>query len=1060
MNINNKIKGLVQSTAINLGHVVEQLNTNEHKFLNFASNFKTPCNILNDFGNVTENIIPSVTSVPIVSEEPTGDYSVSSSVSNCPSSYKEIKTENFASQLNTDVFHCNYSIVLSSDDEYEESNSYDGNKKQSLQRDKHIKEEDLESYVIGSDLPDILSEHSEHDAISHPKENQGTIPSLFPQHLTPVSSTKVRKVKQKVTDEAVFEARESDLQLRKRINKRNFVMSNVVKTLNLHGHDVVLEFDVVNKKPLVIIPKELVKILKKHQVEGIRFLWNTVFETVDKTNTTDGTGCILAHQMGIGKTLQIVTLMYTILCQSIINIKTFLVVCPPGLIYNWMDEIYKWLKDIDKNEIVKVYDLPKTNKLYNITNIATWKSEGGILILSYENFKSLVNCKQEDLREAFSHTLINPGPDVVILDEGHYIKNANTVLLKSLTQIRTKRRIVLTGTPMQNSLKEYYTMVDFVKCNILGNFGDFSSTFIKPINSGQLVDSSDEDVQIMKQRTFILHKLLQNTVHRIDDKKLKPLLTVKVEYTIEVNLTEFQRELYEKFLNYNKSSNDTCGVFLRLHVFELINLHPLTLHRLIHYKNSKQSEFGSATSSNKFSKDLSWITDYGDDPRFFETKQSNKIMYLMAAIDKCEKTNEKILCFVKSPLALDALEYFLQKERNWTLGEKYFRMDGKTPLSIRNQMCEAFNNPSNSARLFILSLGTGILGYNMVGANRVLLLSTSWNPSNDLQAIYRCLRFGQKKVVYVNRLLARGTVEPKAYYRQISKLGMASSVVDLQHLSRKVSYEQINDLFTFDSSKQYYTQAPNTKDPVLNQLIKFNIGSISEIREHDSMLMESIEEQMTPKEQKIIWLSFKNQELGIKGLILPKPSNRIQNSKKNITETKHQKIYHDFKQELNNISIDSNTSQPEEHQVSAQNEIESHGSRFHSRFNRPNTLTISPSFTGKHTTFSDTTVSEKPADLNQSLSTEFRNTDLVGKKRSYWKNNDSIQNQFKNFQQKNFNNHKKYPLVQYRPRLSSRTTNTSYQNQQKPQHMYTNQTWYPNQQTSAYNNIHNRSGMS
>lgn len=1041
MNINNKIKGLVQSTAINLGHVVEQLNTNEHKFLKFASNFKTPLNISKDFENAIENIIPSVTSVPIVSEEPKEDSFVSSSVSNCPRSSEEIKTENSASQLNTDVFHCNYTIVLSSDDENEESNNYDGKKKQRLQRDTHIKEEDLESYVIGSDLTDILSEHSEHDAISSPKENQCAIPSLFPQHLTPVSSTRVRKVKQKVPNEAVFEARKSDHQLRKRLNERNNVMLNIVKTSKLHGHDIVLEFDIVNKKPLVTIPKELVKVLKKHQVEGIRFLWNTVFETVDKTNTTDGTGCILAHQMGIGKTLQIVTLMYTILCQSIINIKTFLVICPPGLIYSWMDEIYKWLKDIDKSEIVKVYDLPKTNKLYNITNIATWKSKGGILILSYENFKSLVNCKQEDLREAFAHTLINPGPDVVILDEGHYIKNANTVLLKSLTQIKTKRRIVLTGTPMQNSLKEYYTLVDFVKPNILGDFSDFSSTFIKPINSGQLVDSSDEDVQIMKQRTFILHKLLQNTVHRIDDKNLKPLLTEKVEYTIEVNLTEFQRELYEKFLNYNKSSTDTCGVFLRLHVFELINLHPITLHRLIHYKNSKQSEFGSVTSSNKFSKDLSWITDYGDDPRFFETKQSNKIVYLMAAIDKCEKTDEKVLCFVKSPLALDALEYFLQKDKNWTLGEKYFRMDGKTPLSIRNQMCEAFNNPSNPARLFILSLGTGVLGYNMVGANRVLLLSTSWNPSNDLQAIYRCLRFGQKKIVYVNRLLARGTVEPKAYYRQISKLGMASSVVDLQHLSRKVSYEQINDLFTFDSSKQYYTQTSNTKDSVLNQLIKFNIGSISEIREHDSMLVESIEEQMTLNEQKVIWLSFKNQKFGIKGLISPKPSNE-----RKITKIKPQKINHCFKQES------------EEHQVSASNEIESHGSRFHSRFNRPNTLMMSPSSTGKHIKFSDTTVSENPASLN----TEFRNTSLVEKKRSYWKNDDSIQKQFKSFQQKNFNNHKKYPLVHYCPQPSSgtHTTNMSYKNQQKLQHKYKTRTWYPNQQTSAYNNIHNRSGMS
>jgi len=409
-------------------------------------------------------------------------------------------------------------------------------------------------------------------------------------------------------------------------------MLNIVNKLDLQPLDIVLEFDILNKKPLITIHKQLAKILKKHQVEGVRFLWNTVFETVNKSNTTDGTGCILAHRMGIGKSLQIITLIYTILCNIQINIKTFLIICPPGIIYNWMDEIYKWLKDIDKNEVVKVYDLPKTNKLYNITNIATWQSKGGILILSYENFKSLVNCKQSDLREAFSHTLVDPGPDVVILDEGHYIKNTNTVLLKCLTRIRTKRRIVLTGTPIQNSLKEYYTMVDFVKPNILGNFSDFSSTFIKPIDSGQFIDSSNESVQIMKQRTFILHKLLQNTVHRIDDKNLKPLFTDKIEYTVEVNMTPFQCELYEKFLNYIKMSNDSCSVFLRLHVLTLITLHPLTLHSLLHCKNSKQPEFGTITFDDKLVKDLSWIADYGEDMRFFEANQSNKMMYLLSTI--------------------------------------------------------------------------------------------------------------------------------------------------------------------------------------------------------------------------------------------------------------------------------------------------------------------------------------------------------------------------------------------------------------------------------------------
>jgi transcriptional regulator ATRX len=1050
INHNYKIKGLVQSTAINLSHVVDQLNVNETTFLDFAKKF-SPLKIVNDSEIAAHNSISGFSGSSQVLEEPLVSSSLINNQLDTP---ENLKTEHIRPDAsNKNIFDKNHTIVLTSDDEYEETINYDGCKEKNftVYRPKN-NEEDLENYVIGSDFKDILSDHdSNYDVVSSPKQSQVNTTSKFSSgHKTPLN--KVKKIKPKVSDEAIDEARKADLHLRKRLSQRNSEMLSIVKKFNLQSNDIVLEFNKVSNKPLITIHKELAKVLKKHQVEGIRFLWDIVFESVDRTNSTDGTGCILAHRMGIGKTLQIITLLYTVIAyQSLINLKTFLIVCPPGLIYNWMDEIYKWLKDIDKDEVVKVFDLPKTNKLYNITNIATWKSKGGILIISYENFKSLVNCNQSDLCESFSHALIDPGPDVVILDEGHYIKNTNTKLLKSLSQIRTKRRIILTGTPMQNSLKEYFTMVDFVKPNILGNFGKFTTTFIKPIDSGQFIDSSDEAVQLMKQRTFILHKLLQNTVHRIDDKNLKPLFTDKIEYTLEVNMTDFQCELYEKFLQHNKTTNDRCNVFLRLHVLTLITLHPLTLYRLLHYRNSKQPEFGTKAFDDKFAKDLPWIANYGEDPRFFEAKQSHKISYVLNTIKECQKRKEKMVCFLKSPLALDALEYFLQKEQNWVSGDDYFRMDGKTPMNIRNQMCEAFNNSENPVKMFILSMGTGVLGYNMVGANRVLLLNTSWNPSNDLQAIYRCLRFGQKKTVYVNRLLAKGTVEPKAYYRQISKLGMASSVVDLQHMSRKVSFDQTNDLFTFDSSKNYYTTGVNTKDPVLNQIIKYNYKFISDLKEHDSMLVESVEEQLTLDERKILWTSFKNNELGTKNLIKPKPLHKLLN-----TEHQNQVINKKIKQEINdNVPSTSNSHQPNKQQISSPIANESHYSKIQSYFNNP--LLPSPKCTAKRK-FPNLSVVENTTTSNKELK-----NNTFHKKSNRFNNDEPIQNQFRNFQNRSFSHHKRYPTANYRPHMYSKegvnSRDLSHQNQQFPIPSK-NQTWHSNQYKPTGNNFQNRSGMS
>lgn len=1067
INFNYKIKGLVQSTAINLSHVLEQLNSNESTFLSFAHNFSvsqdgtnneesttlnvelsslenqndnestfindahTPLEIRNYGEKVTENIISS-TSIP---EEPRSSISPICNY-NQPNVSKEIKTENIMTGKHNTIF--GGLIVLSDEDEYEEE----------ITEKKNIKiDDDISSYILGSEFTDIILSDDD-NIISSSRQNQdNSIPSISVSRLR-----NTKKNKKNVSDEVINESRKADFNLRRRINNQKHLILNIVDELKLKPNDIILEFDIINKKPLVTIHHELAKVLKKHQVDGIRFLWNTIFETVDRTNTTDGTGCILAHRMGIGKTLQIITLIYTLICHSQINIKTFLIICPPGLIYNWMDEIYKWLKDIDKEEIVKIYDLPKTNKLYNITNIAKWKSSGGILILSYENFKSLVNCKQNDLQEAFSHTLINPGPDVVILDEGHYIKNSNTILLKSLTQIKTKRRIVLSGTPIQNNLREYFTLVNFVKPHILGNFKEFNSTFIKPIERGIFVDSSEENVQQMKHKSFILNRLLQNTVHRIDENNLRPLFTEKIEYTVELNLTEFQTELYEKFLNFNKTNNN-CNAFLRLHVLTLITLHPLTLYRLVHYKNNKQHLEYSGAGLKKFIKILSWIQEYGEDQRFFESIYSNKIIYLLNTIDECMKRNEKILCFLKSPLALDAIEYFLHKDKGWIVGVDYFRMDGKSPILIRNQMCESFNNSENTVKLFIISLGTGVLGYNMIGANRVLLLNTSWNPSLDIQAIYRCLRFGQKKTVYVNRVLAKGTVEPKAYYRQIKKLGICSSVVDMQNMSRKVSYDQTNDLFTFDRKKTYSTTLiPNTKDTVLNQLIRSNHAEISNFKEHDSMLVASIEDQLTNDEKKNLWLTFKNKEVLNSSFIKPKPLLKLKNTdqQQNINN-QTPRLVEDIKQEIDcDFSESTNSFQPKM-QCSAQNINESSNSKYFTHSDYPGSSQF-PSPARKHIQFSDTTI------VNNSthLTPEFKSNNLIDK-RSHWKKyEEPIKNQFRHFTQNRHHQYKRWnPPSNFRQPYAARNSANNEQSSSNHDLYDRKRTW----STPTENNLQNRSGM-
>ena len=131
----------------------------------------------------------------------------------------------------------------------------------------------------------------------------------------------------------------------------------------------------------------------------------------------------------------------------------------------------------------------------------------------YDMFRNLTNEKAKKFKkkqkEVFVECLIDPGPDLVVCDEGHVLKNTKSALNIAMNRIKTRRRIILTGTPLQNNLSEYFAMVDFVKPKLLGTFNEFRNRFVNPITNGQNADSTDRDVRIMKKRSFILNDMLK-----------------------------------------------------------------------------------------------------------------------------------------------------------------------------------------------------------------------------------------------------------------------------------------------------------------------------------------------------------------------------------------------------------------------------------------------------------------------------------------------------------------------------------------------------------------------
>lgn len=192
----------------------------------------------------------------------------------------------------------------------------------------------------------------------------------------------------------------------------------------------------------------------------------------------------------------------------------------------------------------------------------------GVLLCGYEAFRALVNRKylnkknekqNKYIKGVIEKTLLRPGADLVVCDEGHIIKNDNAATSQAITQIQTKRRIILTGTPIQNNLTEYFCMVDFVKPSFLGSKREFNNIYANPIKKGEAKDSSKAEIRKMKEQSYILNRKMSPFVHRREQSVLENYLPDKIEYVISVPITDCQINLYKHFLGLADFKVDVGG---------------------------------------------------------------------------------------------------------------------------------------------------------------------------------------------------------------------------------------------------------------------------------------------------------------------------------------------------------------------------------------------------------------------------------------------------------------------------------------------------------------------
>ncbi|NXM71785.1 ERCC6 protein, partial [Serilophus lunatus] len=519
------------------------------------------------------------------------------------------------------------------------------------------------------------------------------------------------------------------------------------------------------------VPGFLFKKLFKYQQTGVRWLWELHCQQA---------GGILGDEMGLGKTIQIIAFLaglsysnmrtrgsnyrQVLLCRLYQGLGPTVIVCPATVLHQWVKEFHTWWPPFRVAVLHETGSYTKS-KVKLIHEIASCH---GILITSY----SYIRLMQDNIHTYDWH--------YVILDEGHKIRNPNAAVTLACKQFRTPHRIILSGSPMQNNLKELWSLFDFIFPGKLGTLPVFMEQFSVPITMGGYCNASPVQVKTAYKCACVLRDTINPYLLRRmkADVKMSLSLPDKNEQVLFCRLTEEQRQIYQNYINSKEVYqilNGDMQILLGLSTLRKICNHP---------------DF--VADSPNISKDIP-DPEVEESNQFGYWKRSGKMIVVESLLKIWHKQGHRVLFFTQSRQMMQILEVFV-RHRNYS----YLRMDGTTAVASRQPLVTKYNE-DKSIFLFLLTTRVGGIGVNLVGADRVIIYDPDWNPSVDTQARERAWRIGQKKEVTVYRLLTAGTIEEKIYHRQIFKQFLTNRVLKDPKQNRFFKSNDLYELFTLNS---------------------------------------------------------------------------------------------------------------------------------------------------------------------------------------------------------------------------------------------------------------------
>ncbi|MBN4066832.1 SNF2 helicase associated domain-containing protein [Simkania negevensis] len=470
------------------------------------------------------------------------------------------------------------------------------------------------------------------------------------------------------------------------------------------------------------IPKEIQATLRNYQVDGVHWL--------ERLRTMHLSG-ILADDMGLGKTLQAIVAIAQNKALDPKNNKPALVVCPTSLLYNWQEEFHKFSP---KLKTTVIDGTPQQRK----RNIQA-KRKCDAFITSYNLLQKDINFYQDN---SYSY---------IILDEAQHIKNRMTRNAKSVKMLSADHRLILTGTPIENSLDELWSLFDFLMPGLLSSYERFVEKYIR--NPGY---TEGKDLKALRSKVspFILRRMKEDVLS-----DLPPVS----EILYHCHLTPKQQQLYS---SYAKSAREELQQLVKKEGFEKVQIHILaTLTRL------KQICCHPAI----FAQETVKRTD------------SSKFDLLIELLTSLVEGGHKTVIFSQYTKMLA-----IMREELESMGMQFCYLDGSS--KNRLDIVKKFNNDP-AIPIFLVSLKAGGTGLNLTGADTVIHYDMWWNPAVENQATDRIHRIGQNKPVCSYKLVTLGTIEEKILELQKRKKGLVKKVVncDDEALS-KLKWEEVLEL--------------------------------------------------------------------------------------------------------------------------------------------------------------------------------------------------------------------------------------------------------------------------